>query len=112
MTDMLDNLLRRPKKDKGLNKPKMTNITEFNAIHQADLLFMPMDHGYKYALVVVDMATGLTEAEPIKVKTAVAVRKAFEKIYSRGVLDVPKKLHVDQLTSAGIQSLELLKGLF
>jgi hypothetical protein len=45
--------------------------------------------------VVVDVATGLTDAEPIKIKSAVTIRKAFEKIYSRGILDVPKRLQVD-----------------
>lgn len=92
---MVENLLRRPKKDKGQNRPTMTKITEENAIHQADLLFLPADHGFRYALVVVDVATGLTDAEPIKMKTAGAVRKAFEKIYARGVLDVPMRLEVD-----------------
>ena len=93
--NMLENLLRRPKKDKGLNRPTMTIIQEPNLVHQADLLFLPIDRGFRYALVVVDVATGLTDAEPIKIKSAVTIRKAFEKIYSRGILDVPKRLQVD-----------------
>lgn len=52
---------------------------------QADLLFLPHDHGYKYALVVIDNYSRKLDAEPLKSKKAAEVKKAFEKIYKRDV---------------------------
>ena len=60
-----------------------------DSIHQADLLFLPNDDGYKYALVVVDVATGDTDAEPIKNKTPRDVMNAIKNIYERKYLNVP-----------------------
>lgn len=62
---------------------------EKNAVQQADLLFLPDDNGYKYCLVVVDVGSRLTDAQPIKNKSAEDVKKAFEKIYKRGILKLP-----------------------
>ena len=62
-----------------MNKP--------NRIHQADLLFLPHDtyrkKTYKYALVVVDIASRYKDAEALNTKESSEVAKAFEKIYSR-----------------------------
>ena len=67
-----------------------------NEIHQADLLYLPHDKGYKYALTVIDVASRYKEAEPLKTKYASEVAGAFEKIYSgRGGLSWPKLLQVD-----------------
>ena len=47
-----------------------------NAVHQADLLFLPHDKvgrkTYKYALTVVDIASRYKEAEPLTDKSASA----------------------------------------
>ena len=66
-----------------------------NQVHQADLLFLPDDDGYKYALVVVDDATRITDAEPIKAKTAADVLEGLKTIYQRSILKLPKKIEVD-----------------
>ena len=50
--------------------------TEPGYIYQADLLFLPNDEGYKYALVVVDIGSGLCDAEPLKSKKTTEVKSA------------------------------------
>ncbi len=92
---VLGALYKPVKKDKGLNATRF----EYPApgqIAQADLLFMPNDRGYKYVLVVVDNGTRLIDAEPIKTKESVAVVEAFKKIFSRGIVAMPKKIEVDE----------------
>ena len=83
-----------------LPPPKQINYSHFdvtvpNEVHQADLLFLPHDNGYKYALTVVDIASRFKQAEPLKTKSASEVASAFEKIYRRGPLRWPKLLQVD-----------------
>ena len=74
-----------------------------NAVHQADLLFLPHDRPgkgrklYKYALTIVDVASRYKEAESLSSKKSGEVAKAFEKIYSRGKLRWPNLLQLDQL---------------
>ena len=69
-----------------------------NQIHQADLLFLPHDKvgrkTYKYALVVVDIASRYKDAEPLTSKESREISEAFKKIYSRR-LKYPKTLMVD-----------------
>jgi len=83
-----------------LPRPKQINFSHFdvtvpNEVHQADLLFLPHDNGYKYALTVVDIASRYKQAEPIKTKSATEVASAFEGIYQRGPLRWPNLLQVD-----------------
>jgi len=92
--DMIKNLFRQPKKDKGKNMPKFS-ANEKDAVHQADLLFMPHDNEYKYILVVVDVYSRLTGAEPLKDKQAKTILKGFQTIYNRDDLDMPQRLEVD-----------------
>jgi len=91
---VLTQLYKIPKKDKGDFMPTMQE-TEPNYCHQADILFLPDDDGYKYALVVVDCATGKTDAEPLKEKSVGATLNAFKKIYKRGIIKMPRRLEVD-----------------
>ena len=65
-----------------------------NEAHQADLLFLPNDGGYRYALTVADVASRFKEAEPLKSKRATEVSEAFQRIYSR-TLTYPKTLMID-----------------
>ena len=71
-----------------------------NAVHQADLLFLPHDklpRGkkiFKYALTVVDVASRFKGAEPLTSKDSSEVSRAFRKIY-KGPLKWPKILQVD-----------------
>ena len=68
-----DTLMKAPAREKGEGMPS-TNVYHENAVHQADLLFLPHDKvgrkTYKCALVVVDLHTGYTDAEPLTEKTA------------------------------------------
>ena len=81
-------------------RPKF-DVSSPNAVHQADLLFLPHDklpRGrkiYKYALTVVDVASRYKEAEPLTSKESLEVSKAFQKIYRRGPLKWPQLLQVD-----------------
>lgn len=109
----LPSRLERFKKLKGISKAgsKLSKVppkdpdrpSEFipkaDVVHQADLLFLPNDDGYRYLLVVVDVATRLTDAVPIKEKTQKATIKGFKKIYSRPsktrILDKPIAMQTD-----------------
>lgn len=96
MSTELDNLFERVRKDKGVNRPHFVNNSVENGVHQMDLLFLPHDRGYKYALVVVDLATRKTDARPLKSKTAIEVATALKDIYNKGkVLKTPKTIEVD-----------------
>ena len=76
------------------------NVDLPNAVHQADLLFLPHDQLprgkkiLKYALTVVDIASRFKAAEPLTSKDSSEVSKAFRKIY-KGPLKWPKILQVD-----------------
>ena len=74
------------------------NVERVNEIHQADLLFLPHDRvgrkTYRYALVVIDVASRYKDAEALTSKESEEVAKAFERIYSRK-LDWPKRIMVD-----------------
>ena len=73
-------------------------LAEPNKVHQADLLFLPHDRRgrkiYKYALVVIDIASRYKDAKPLESKSSNEVSKSFKKIYSRR-LDWPETLQVD-----------------
>ena len=71
---LVHNLYVLPKKDKGVNMPHFQKYDP-DAVHQADLLFLPHDEGYKYALVVVDVGTRKTDTMPLKSKSSEAGRR-------------------------------------
>ena len=79
-----------PRPHRAVNKP--------NYIHQADLLFLTYDtvrrKTYKYALLVVDVASRYVDAEALTSKDSSRVAKAFERIYSRN-LTYPHTVIVD-----------------
>jgi transposase InsO family protein len=70
-----------------------------NAVHQADLLYLPHDRvgrkTYKYALTVVDVASRYKEAEALTDKSAAGVAAALARIYKRGPLTWPRLVQVD-----------------
>ena len=90
------NLYVKPKKEKKSERPRIL-VWKANAVHQADLLEMPIDPiTSKYILTVVDIATRITDAEPLNTKKAEDVLKAFKIIYKRGRLKPPSvRLEVD-----------------
>ena len=83
-------LYKRPAKDKGKYIPTMNPDIEPKAVIQADLLYLPNDNDFKYALVCVDVNTGLTDAVPLRERDANTVLEAYKKIRSRQPLkDAP-----------------------
>ena len=90
----INNLFKIPKKEKGKEMPKFYNFTE-DYTHQTDILYMPNDNGFKYCLVVVDVATNKCDAEPLKEISSKTVYDAIMKIYKRKILNVPHKLITD-----------------
>lgn len=89
--DELYNLFLKPTKDNPISNPAPTyNDSIPGTVQQADLLYMPEDENNKYILVVVDVASKITDAIPIKAKDANTVKRAFQAIYKRGILDEPK----------------------
>ena len=97
MTKLVDELFKKPKKDKGHDAAYFHPCPP-NKTHQADLLMLPLDKGYKYALVVTDIGSRLSDAEPIKNKESETVLKALKKIYKRGILETPDSIDFDQGT--------------
>ena len=82
-------------------RPKF-DVSLPNAVHQADLLFLPHDKlprgkkVYKYALTVVDVASRYKAAEALTSKDSDEVARGFAKIYRRGPLKWrPQLLQVD-----------------
>ena len=80
------NLLLKPPKEK--EHPHI-NIPQPHMVYQADLLYLPTDDTYKYALVIVDVATGITDLEPLKTHSSKEVAQAFKIIFKRKILPVP-----------------------
>lgn len=88
------NLFKKPQKETREDTPRFYNLQE-NDNHQADVLYLPDDNGYKYCLVVVDVATNKTDAEPMKGRSSQDILKSIKKIYKRDILDLPERLTVD-----------------
>jgi len=90
------------------------NISKPNEIHQADLLFLPHDtvkrKTYKYALVVVDVASRYVDAEPLTSKYSAEVSKAFGEIYSRK-LQWPETMMVDPGTEFKGEVTSIMKNI-
>ena len=80
------NLTKTPGRD--IERPH-EYVAAPDAVHQADVLFLPNDNGFRYLLVVVDVATRMTDAYPMKKKDQESVIAGFTKIYSRPL--PPKK---------------------
>ena len=100
----LNQLFAIPKKEPAPIAPHFYNFQEDHT-HQADVLFLPHDKIgkkiYAYALVIVDVATGQTDGEPLLFQegwngpTSEDVSNAIVKIYKRKILSKPKLLVSD-----------------
>ena len=94
------NLFTTPLKETHLDMPRFYNFEE-NDAQQADILFLPHDKQFAYALVITDTATGKTDAEPLKFvegwkgPTNEDTMKAMAKIYNRKILLYPHLLITD-----------------
>lgn len=60
-----------------------------NGHQQCDILYMPDDNGYKYALIIVDIATRSVDAKAIKSLKSNDVIQAFKDIYKGPYLKQP-----------------------
>ena len=78
--NLLENLYQVPKKDSSGEMAHVVRGTVPNFAHMADLLFLPNDHGYKYALVVVDTNTRKVDAEPLKTNVDKEIQKLKKKL--------------------------------
>ena len=78
-------------------RPRWT-VSKPNQVHQADLLFLPHDtlrnKTYRYALVVIDVASRYKDAEALTSKESSEIAGCFSKIYSRK-LSWPDSVIVD-----------------
>ena len=92
--EMNRTLYKQPTPDKGKEKPTTQAYTP-DSVQQIDLLFLPEDQGFKYALVLVDLGSKLSDAEPIKDKQPATVIKALDTIYGRKILKPPKVMESD-----------------
>jgi hypothetical protein len=96
--ELIHKLLLKPLKEKRQEIPRFINHQKDNT-HQLDLLFLPDDNGYKYLLVIVDVATSTIDCRPLKNKNSENVLKNTLDIYNSGVyLKQPKIIHVDDGT--------------
>ena len=94
MTDIdINDLLQQPKKKAKLYNH--FNIDTPDELHQCDLLFLPEDKGYKYALTLVDCASRYKASRPLKTKLANEILSALYDIYEND-MDTPKKLNFDK----------------
>lgn len=92
------NLHLRPKKEKRSERPKVL-IWKVNATQQADLCEMPLDKGFRYFLVLVELACRRVDAEPLENKEAQTVLDAFKRIYRRHRIIPPThRIEVDSGT--------------
>ena len=91
-------LFRIPKGDKKDDIPQIkNNISDPNYLQQADILYLPTSQfAYKYALVVVDVATSKMDAIPLKNKTPQDIITALKKVYiTHNILEFPYILQFD-----------------
>ena len=81
-------LMQQPQREKRSEMPHPEAYVK-NSVHQAELLDLPEDRGYKYCLCVTDVGTRICDAVPLKSKTAEAVLKGLKDIYYVVTYPVP-----------------------
>ena len=95
--ELAEELHREYRKPKTFLKVKVFAMDD---IWGADLVEMPNsknNNGYKYILTIIDLYTKYAWAIPLKNKTAVTVRNAFEELFENSLNghSPPKKLYTD-----------------
>jgi hypothetical protein len=86
----IDEYLTKPiKKAKVFTtvKQQIPSIEDYNFM--ADLLFLPNDRGFKYLLVVVDLASDEFDIEPINNKEPKTILKAMQTMFKRDFIKEP-----------------------
>jgi hypothetical protein len=94
--EIIYKLYQKVVKDKGAEQPH-TRTPVGGTVYQADLLEMPFDRDFRYALVVVDTNNGKTDARPLIGKTANLVRDGFKDIFENGKILKADKLVMIQV---------------
>ena len=85
-----ESLTKSVKKDKSFNHVKDNIPLVPNYNYMADLLFLPTNkQGYRYCLVVVDLATNNFDIEPMKNKEPATVLAAFKSMFKRPYIKKP-----------------------
>ena len=92
---LVQKLMTKPIKEEPPEMPHFSRHLKKNYIHQVDLLYLPSEKASKYALTVIDIASRLVDAEPIRKRDSYSVMKAIEKIYARNILDIPNEIQTD-----------------
>ena len=87
---------------KHIPRPSFNNVRRPNALHFADIIYMPWDlvrgKTYKYALSIIDCASRYKWQVPLTELTAKHVSKAFKRVYTNPNIPLvwPWVLQVDQ----------------
>jgi hypothetical protein len=89
-----DQLYKIPVKDKNGDNSTFAHINP-GYIQYADLLYLPNDKGFIYALVITDQGSRLVDAEPLKDRKVTDILTALKVIFSRKLLLKPKVIVTD-----------------
>ena len=78
-------------KQKKFNRFINSVVPEEDFNYMGDLLILPeTKEGYKYLLVILDLATSEFDMEPMKTKEADETLKAYKKIIKRKIIKIPQ----------------------
>lgn len=86
--ELIHNIHKVQKKAPISEQPRF-QISPAGYYGQADVLYLPEDSKFKYALVVTDVGTREVDAEPMKGRSSSDVLDAFKTIYGRKILQLP-----------------------
>lgn len=90
--DIVKQLYKRPAKENPMpHRQSFASDVE----HQVDILYLPKDKKYSYALVVIDVFNSITDARPLERQEAPEIMGAMESIYAGPYLHYPKYLDAD-----------------
>jgi hypothetical protein len=88
--DIIYKLYQMPMKDTGVARPKI-RVPQAQTVYMSDILMLPPDGDYRYALTVVDCNNSMCDARPLISKTPSEVKEAFIDIFENGkYLKAPK----------------------
>ena len=94
--DLVKNLMKKPN-PKARKLHNHFNISTPNELHQLDILHLPSDNKFMYALTLVDVASRYKEARPLRNKRGETIVKALDDIYAKNKhLSIPIKINTDK----------------
>lgn len=92
-------LTKVPQKENVITTPHIkNNIFQPDYLNEVDLLYLPDDRGFKYALVVVDVYNSKCDSVALKVKSSAEVLEGLITIYGKKkpILNIPQVLQFDE----------------